>query len=53
VDGASDRSPFRADTPRPDSRNVVLYAAQVQASQSGFRFWDDLNGGGSVSSSWA
>jgi hypothetical protein len=49
VDGMeSDRSPFRADTPRPDSRNVVLYAAQVQADQSGFRFWDDLDSDGLV-----
>ena len=52
VDGVeSDRSPFRADTPRPDARNVVLYAAQVQAAQSGFRFWDDLSGDGLVQNS--
>ena len=44
VDGfESDRSPLRSDTPRPDTRNVVLYAFQLQAAGSGFRFWDDLN----------
>ena len=44
----SDRSPLRGDTPRFDSRNVVLTAAQVTANGSGFRFWDDENGNGSV-----
>jgi hypothetical protein len=45
VDGfESGRSPTRTDTPRPDARNVVLYAFQAQPTQSGFRFWDDLNG---------
>jgi hypothetical protein len=45
IDGAeSGRSAVRADTPRPDSRNVLLYARQVQNAGSGFRFWDDLNG---------
>jgi hypothetical protein len=39
-------SPLRNDTPRPDSRNVVLYARQVQDAGSGFRFWRDLNGNG-------
>jgi hypothetical protein len=44
VDGfESDRSPLRNDTPRPDSRNVVIFAIQAQNSGSGFRFWDDLN----------
>jgi len=44
VDGVeSDRSPTRPDTPRPDARNVVLFAAQERADVSGFRFWDDLN----------
>ena len=44
VDGAeSGRSPVRSDTPRPDSRNVVLFAIQTQDAGSGFRFWDDLN----------
>lgn len=36
-------SPIRADTPRPDARNVVLYAAELTLGQSGFRFWKDLN----------
>lgn len=36
-------SPIRADTPRPDARNVVLYAAELTPGQSGFRFWKDLN----------
>lgn len=49
VDGfESDRSPLRSDTPRPDSRNIILYATQFQAAGSGFRFWDDLNGDGAV-----
>jgi hypothetical protein len=49
VDGfESDRSPLRHDTPRPDSRNVVIYAFQFQVAGSGFRFWDDLNGDNAV-----
>jgi hypothetical protein len=36
-------SPIRADTPRPDARNVVLYASDISLAQSGFRFWQDLN----------
>lgn len=36
-------SPIRADTPRPDARNIVLYAREVNLAQSGFRFWKDLN----------
>jgi hypothetical protein len=49
VDGLeSDQSPLRGDTPRFDSRNIVLSAAPVTANNSGFRFWDDLNGNGSV-----
>ena len=44
VDGLeSERSPFRGDTPRPDSRNVALAAAPSTPNGSGFRFWDDLN----------
>ncbi|HUR95425.1 MAG TPA: hypothetical protein VMY76_12620 [Gemmatimonadales bacterium] len=47
VDGfESDRSPNRADTPRPDTRNVLIYAFQSQSAGSGFRFWDDANGDG-------
>src|SRR5919197_5153213 len=49
VDGfESDRSPLQNDTPRPDSRNVVLFAVQSQTSGSGFRFFDDLNNDGQV-----
>ena len=43
----SARSPVRADTPRPDARNVVLYVRQVRSDSSGFRFWDD-DGDGQV-----
>lgn len=43
-DGAeSARSETVWDTPRPDTRNVLLYARQTQDAGSGFRFWDDLN----------
>lgn len=49
IDGLeSDRSPLRGDTPRFDSRNVVLSVAQVTPNGSGFRFWDDENGNGTV-----
>jgi hypothetical protein len=42
VDGAeSNRSQARADTPRPDSRNQLVYAVQVNSDSSGFRFWED------------
>jgi hypothetical protein len=41
-------SPIRADTPRPDARNIVLWADAVNASQAGFRFFQDLNGDGLV-----
>lgn len=45
IDAAeSARSVTVWDTPRPDTRNVVLYARQTQDAESGFRFWDDLNG---------
>jgi hypothetical protein len=39
-------SPIRSDTPRPDARNVVVYARQYQDAGSGFRFWQDLNADG-------
>lgn len=39
-------SPIRSDTPRPDARNLVLYARQAQDAGSGFRFWRDLDGDG-------
>ncbi|HEV2084554.1 MAG TPA: hypothetical protein VGR09_05700, partial [Gemmatimonadales bacterium] len=48
VTGAeSAQSPVRTDTPRPDARNVVVYAVQVRSDSSGFRFWDD-DGDGQV-----
>jgi hypothetical protein len=51
IDGAeSNRSQSRADTPRPDSRNQVVYAIQDKPESSGFRFWDD-DGDGQVESS--
>jgi hypothetical protein len=39
-------SPVIEDTPRPDARNVLVWANGVNASLSGFRFWNDLNGNG-------
>ncbi len=36
-------SPLRNDTPRPDARNILIYARESQLTQSGFRFWRDLN----------
>lgn len=44
VEGAeSARSTIVSDTPRPDSRNLVLNVMQTQDAGSGFRFWDDFN----------
>jgi hypothetical protein len=37
----SSRSAERPDTPRPESRNVVVYARQVRDAESGFIFWAD------------
>ena len=37
----SDRSNERNDTPRPESRNVVVFARQAQNAGSGFSFWAD------------
>jgi len=40
-------APVWLDTPRPDARNVLVWAlGGTQDAQSGFRFWDDLNGNG-------
>jgi hypothetical protein len=48
VGGAeSPRSPLTTDTPRPDARNVVVYAIEARADSSGLRFWDD-DGDGQV-----
>jgi len=41
-------SPIRADTPRPDARNVVLYSDAANESVAGFRFFQDLNADGPV-----
>ncbi|MGE0354093.1 MAG: hypothetical protein AB7Q69_12740 [Gemmatimonadales bacterium] len=41
-------SPIRADTPRPDARNLVLYARPFSSTGSGFRFWSDLDADGRV-----
>ena len=35
------------DTPRPDARNVLVWGlGGTHDAQSGFRFWDDVNGNG-------
>jgi hypothetical protein len=39
-------SPLRQDTPRPDARNVLVFALEENAAQAGFRFWDDVNNDG-------
>jgi hypothetical protein len=41
-------SPRRADTPRPDARNILLFADAVDPSAAGFRFHQDLDGDGQV-----
>src|SRR5947209_7257186 len=39
--------PTWLDTPRPDARNVLVWGlGGTHNTQSGFRFWDDLNGDG-------
>jgi hypothetical protein len=42
----SDWSPMWQDTPRPDARNVLVWAFGVNTPQSGFRFWLDGNANG-------
>ena len=37
-------SPLWQDTPRPDGRNVLVFAYEANQALSGFRFWDDVNG---------
>ena len=44
--GESEFATPRADTPRPDARNVLLYAYDVEQTLSGFRFFQDANGDG-------
>jgi hypothetical protein len=39
-------SPIRADTPRPDARNVIMTAREFRSDSAGFRFWQDLNNNG-------
>jgi hypothetical protein len=39
-------SPLRYDTPRPDGRNLIVFAPDVDATRSGFRFFLDANGDG-------
>jgi fibronectin type 3 domain-containing protein len=36
-------SPLRQDTPRPDARNLLVYAFDENSAQAGFRFWNDVN----------
>ena len=44
-------SPLRQDTPRPDARNTLVFAYDENQAQSGFRFWQDLNGDARVQTS--
>jgi hypothetical protein len=44
-------SPLRQDTPRPDARNLLVFAYEENQAQSGFRFWQDLNTDGRAQSS--
>lgn len=44
-------SPLRQDTPRPDARNTLVFAYDENQTQSGFRFWQDLNTDGRAQSS--
>jgi hypothetical protein len=44
-------SPLRQDTPRPDGRNTLVFALQQDATQAGFRFWNDANNDGTGQSS--
>ncbi len=37
-------SPLVEDTPRPDARNVLVWAAGVKTAQAGFRFQDPVTG---------
>jgi hypothetical protein len=44
-------SPLRQDTPRPDARNVLVFARQQDSTQAGFRFWNDANADGKAQAS--
>jgi hypothetical protein len=44
-------SPLWIDTPRPDARNVIVWAHEVDPTQSGFRFFNDANGDGQLDAS--
>ena len=44
-------SPLRQDTPRPDARNTLVFPYNQNQGQSGFRFWQDVNGDGRTQSS--
>jgi hypothetical protein len=44
-------SPLRQDTPRPDARNTLVFAYEQNQPQSGFRFWQDVNGDGTAQAS--
>jgi hypothetical protein len=39
-------SPLRQDTPRPDARNVLVWAYGEDPTRAGFRFWQDVNADG-------
>ena len=41
-------APVWVDTPRPDARNVVVFADDVDLNLSGFRFFDDRNADGAA-----
>ena len=46
----SARSAPHNDTPRPDTRNIVVWSGAANPTLSGFRFWKDANGDGQVQS---
>jgi hypothetical protein len=41
-------SPLRQDTPRPDARNLLVWAYQADSAHAGFRFWNDVNADGTA-----
>ncbi|MGH7700514.1 MAG: hypothetical protein ACREMJ_08380 [Gemmatimonadales bacterium] len=41
-------SPLWQDTPRPDARNLIIFAFDDSAEASGFRFWQDLDNDGQL-----